>query len=222
MGCACQRQSIKCSMITDNTVQHNMHPTDPNVSESGDKKIIKSSIIDCDLAAISGKMNAIKAKNNSKFGKMKCLEDTLICHILTYAFSTKMIKNYIRTKRKLKDVSVPKNYADQAKDFYNLVTSNKRIHKLINLMFNRPGHLCIANNHTIVVSKMFSLVGNDDESNLFYKKGRSLSPRSLLYTSNKLPDIKNFNNYATIKDIADDVDHEQHYIRRISKFKSFG
>lgn len=232
MGCACHRQTIRCSTSPADSRHTCIHPTEPNFCEPEEKKLNKDSVKDCHVSTtITGKKlsacinKVIDCKVMSKgdrYSSLRNIDDTMLCHILNFAFSIKMVKNFIRAKRKSKDIVVPKIYSDQIKDFYNISTSMKKIHKIIYFMLSRPGHLNLANNNTFVVSKMFSFVGNEDESNQCYKKGRSLSPRSLLYTSKKLPDIKNFNNYATIKDIADDVDHEQHFVKRISKFKSFG
>lgn len=233
MGCACNRQNVRCLTSSANDPP-NFQPTDHSTTDSLVKKKLKSTLIDSETAILTGKLFNyrpskeidIAYKCNNKANRYSCLkglDDSILCHILNYIFNIKSVVNFIRARRISKDVPTTsmRKYTDQVKDFYSISTSMKRIHKIVYSMLNRP--MSLANNNTIVVSKLFSFIGDEDDSTQFYcKKGRSLSPRSLLYTNKKLPDIKNFNNYATIKDIADEVDHEQNFVRRISKFKSFG
>lgn len=228
MGCACNRKVVKCSIpsIEKSEIDNNNY----SVVKSDKKKNIRISIADCEMTTETGySMSTGLCKKVSyrfetkRTSRIRKLSHDDLCHILNYVFSNQTVKSFIKAKRKSNEESNLQNSLLQIRDFYQVSISCKKLNR-ISYMMMKPKQFNIANNHTIVASKIFSIICIDEEdSSGGYKKGRSLSPRSLLYTTNKLPELRMFKNFEIIKDIAaDEVDQEQQFVRRISKFKSFG
>lgn len=226
MGCACNRKNVKCAVPP---TQNADRSTDLSISKGEKKKNFKISIAECELTTETGhSMSTALCKklsyqyDSKDISGLRKADHRILCNILNFAFSNQAVKNFIRAKRKSKESNNSLSTKSQVKDFYQISISCRKLSQIA-LMIIKPAPFNTANNHTIVASKIFSFIGIEEESNASYKKGRSLSPRSLLYTTNKLPELRLFKNYEIIKDIAaDEMDQEHQFVRRISKFKSFG
>ena len=94
---------------------------------------------------------------------------------------------------------------------------------MFNLDFCHKNDFIFMKNNTFFESRKQTHDNANINHNEDFKKLRTLSPRTMLFTTNKLPEVKYDNNLNCIKDIADELQSKQpKFNKSISKFKSFG
>lgn len=218
MGCVCSRQAIKASSTS----------TLPNSPES-QQSILKANLDNSNSMQLKYKLSdeftlivcgTSEVVTNMKTSRLLKTNQIILTNILNFISSTSKMKQIIQLVR-----SRPyafKDYKFQIRDFYEIATSSSLFHKLIkSLMIIQIKASPIANSNTVAVCNNSSAKKIDSFSGRL-GKFMSLSPMTKISTFKNQHNLAILTNFNNIKDIADEIQVEQLFIGKISKFKSFG
>lgn len=221
MGCISAKQEIKGVSTTKKVISQSNPKNSNSIIFNFAENETQPTSCEGPCSEIISKLENInsEALKQMKSCKLLSLNYSLLMKIMNYVTSIGRSRHVLDSYKNNQNRSQV-NYS-QIKDLYEMATSSSLLYKYLRQQSKHYQETRKAvNNNTFACTR----ISNETKatSDYTFQKGNSMNPRTLLFTTSKLPDIKVLKNFNNIKDIADEEIGQTLILGRISKFKSFG